>query len=76
LEPTVLLSEGFFSLATHTDFHWEYAQHQYYRKFGYGVQNLWSVYWWKHPDVECRRLASAVIREVGAQGSAPEEEEE
>jgi len=76
LEPTVLLPEGFFSLATHTDFHWEYAQHQYYRKFGYGVQNLWSVYWWKHPDVECRRLASAVIREVGAQGSAPEEEEE
>lgn len=54
--------DGFFADSTATDYAWEADQREALLAQSFVYQPIWSVYWWKNPRQEARKLASLIIK--------------
>ncbi len=59
--PLILLADGFWSDQPATDFAWEYRQRQWFTELGYRVVPVWSVDWFRQPELAARRLAGQIL---------------
>ena len=54
--------DGFWFHRSYTNFKLEFEYDQLLEKSGYRVLSVWSAAWWKSPDEEARKLASAILK--------------
>lgn len=54
--------DGFWFHRAYTNFKAEYEYDLLLEKSGYHVLSIWSAAWWKSPDEEARKLASAILK--------------
>lgn len=58
--PVVISPDGYWSMQQLSSFQWEHDHERQLRNAGYHILPVWSELWWKSPEAQARKLASAI----------------